>query len=884
MEYQTLNKKEEPILVLHAEKVDQFIADLLSGDYDFYAAAMLDRNHSNKRTSQAFFNQFIIEKDIEHLITNFSWDEVMFNCDDDPDGDRGLEVRAAFLPAFTTYVALQRKRPDLAKHQLDDGSEDDEPQPEEKGKEPDTDKPQVNYFDRIKAHRMKRDNVPVKINLRQDRHGSTLAAMMTTPVVYQSLLRDIKEVGALTADVKNVIDAICHLPAEYRELVVKVAGFYGLANAVGGPTTNFIEGTEHQLYVKPADRAAFDKELTGAVDVPAKSFKKFYQQPPGIHDAAKHAATNDRDTDNPIGRTFADPNGMLQPLIAMRSADVVAASKSNIYYNVKAKQSAFLCCVVDMGSDNYGPSLTEEDKDRVYDKNIYVDLDVEPHPIMTRYTPAPVADDDFTSTASKAFKGFRWHSQRYDNKVADPKNKSDKAVHSAFNRVPQNALGGDRASTYLAVRATTTGDEFVKAVERELAGYNYKPASASSYDNYHGFFVAAVHEEMLSPEQVELRSQYAASPAKVSKWWEDIIFPDLLKVFASHLGFMSVLGLELSIAGLPQVPGLLVLSELGALTQRVCCIAGHELVEKFNAPIVVTDGYAGQNQIGGEFRPIDPKYFKVDKMEVVNLGNGEEKDDSYNTIVPHKRYVRRVSLVLNERVQVLVDFTIPGLLYCPQNVDKANDTTKAFKGQKILVDDVHTVGLYEPRELIRFNAFMVYFPVSVFTDGKLAKQFKELEKTHDFSISPAPVLCLMGMYVIGWKRDGYKQTTKIRGMNYNQLRHNMLVHMVAKTTMLMEHFNGYPANPQMIYNHITSYTKRFPEAHKSMRLGIGTLKSYKEYAKRTKDPNAKDSKFTPDKRFEEYMKKLDAVNDSILDDPVLSKWGAKYQDDPTPIF
>jgi len=100
----------------------------------------------------------------------------------------------------------------------------------------------------------------------------------------------------------------------------------------------------------------------------------------------------------------------------------------------------------------------------------------------------------------------------------------------------------------------------------------------------------------------------------------------------------------------------------------------------------------------------------------------------------------------------------------------------------------------------------------------------------------------------------------------------------------MQHFNGYPANPGLIYNNLTSYTKRYPEAYKSMRLGIGTLKSYKEYAKRTKDPNAKDTKFAPDKEFTEYMKKLDAVNESILDDPILRQWGAKFANDREPTY
>jgi len=326
------------------------------------------------------------------------------------------------------------------------------------------------------------------------------------------------------------------------------------------------------------------------------------------------------------------------------------------------------------------------------------------------------------------------------------------------------------------------------------------------------------------------------------------------------------------------------LSELGALTKPVACIAGHEIVDKFSAPIIVTDGYAGQSIIGGEFRPIDPKYFKTDKMDIVNLHNSEEKDDHYNTVVPHMRYNRRSALVLNERVQVLIDFTIPGLLYCPQNVDKANDTTKKFKGQKILVDDPYTVGLYEPKELSRYHAFMVYFPLSVFTSQKLVTQFKALAETHVFSISPAPVLCLMGMYVVGWRNGVFKPTINLKGMSINQLRHNMLVHIVAKTSLLMEHFNGYPANPGLIYQHLTSYTKRYPEAHKLMRLGIGTLKSYKEYAKRTKDPNAKDTKFAPDKQFTEYMKKLDAVNESILDDPILRQWGAKFVNDREPTY
>jgi len=892
MQYKDVNE-EESTLVLYSPTVDALITSLSDPTYDFYKVAMSNKMPGNRSTSQKFFNDYITmtQDEVENFLRSLDWRGVVFQCDDDYENDRAEEVRSHFLPTFINYIRTQRTRPDLialVKSEEDDSQSDSdiEDSPEHEGKKTHLSPGQQSYFDKIKAAREKQtDQSPIAVHLRQERHGATLAAMMTTPVVYQSLIRDIKAVGALTAEVKNAIDAVCHLPSEYRELVVKIMGFYGLSNSVGGPQTTYIEDSEHQLYVSPKQKLAFEKELLGAaVDIPAKSFKKFYQQPPGIHDAAKHAATNDRDTDNPIGRTFPDPNGMLKPLIAMRSANVVSASKSNIYYNVKAKQSAFTCCIVDMGSDNYGPSMSDEDKDRVYDKNIYVDPIAEPHPIMTRYTPAPVADEEYTSTASKAFEGFRWHSQRYDNKIADPRSKTDIAVNSQYNFVPQNSLGGDRASTYLAVRATEKGRRYVTAVENELASHTYKPASASSYENYHMFYLAAVHGEQLTPEQSDIRDQYAASPAKVTKWWEDVIFPDLLKVFASHLGFMSVIGLELSIAGVPQIPGLLILSELGALNKRVACIAGHELVDKFNAPICATDGYAGQSQIGGEFRPIDPKYFKTDKMDIINLGNSEDKDDNYNTLVPHKRYARRSALALNERVQVLIDFTIPGLYYCPQNVDKANDTTKKFKGQKILVDDAHTVGLYEPKDLARYQAFMVYFPLSVFTENKLVNQFKVLATTHKFSISPAPVLCLMGMYVVGWKNDVIKPVEGIRGMNLTQLRHNMLVHIVAKTSLLMEHFNGYPSNPYLIYTNLTNYTSKFPSAHKSMRLGIGSLKSYKEYAKRTKDPNAKDTKFAPDKEFAEYMKKLDAVNESILDDPILRQWGKKYINDVEPTY
>jgi len=328
---------------------------------------------------------------------------------------------------------------------------------------------------------------------------------------------------------------------------------------------------------------------------------------------------------------------------------------------------------------------------------------------------------------------------------------------------------------------------------------------------------------------------------------------------------LGVIGLEASICGIPALTGLISLKEMGAFlkTETIAAIACHELVSKLGGKITATDGFAGQSIVGGLFRPINPKYYKTEGMIHLNLDNQEVKDANHEGIIPHKRYLRGKQYKHHSGITVLIDLTVPGMLYCPQNAQKAADTTQVFKGQKVLVDDKFTEMLYTPKQLAVYKFFMVYMPITVFTTASLKKQMEELEVTHHFSFSPGPVLCLMGTFVIGWRKDVVFDPP-IRTLTANKLKNTMVAHVVSKSYLLMDHFSAIPPKPKLIYNDLIGYPKALKLTHTMMRRDVGDAVAIREYAKRTRENGANSADFTPEFYYKGAVYQPDGKN--VLDE------------------
>jgi len=708
------------------------------------------------------------------------------------------------------------------------------------------------------------------VDERRERHNEYIGSMMSLPAVHTILKKELEELKVASPELLSVLNSICTLPAPYREVLVKLLGLYGLAGLDGGPTYVSKDG---YLTVEQGDKDVYAFKLNNVTDddLPPQKFKHMIRQPPGVNNAVKHASIASDEADYPIAVNYPDPNGLLNDLICMRNGNVVTASKSNIFYNVTAQQEAFNNIYHD-ATTIYKDQVPQEDLDTIMDKNIFVNMNVTPDAVFSRYTVVPVMDKEFSNTANHNYAGYKFHSQRYDKVTIDPG--AGKEIHSACTSVPPQAIGGDRASTFLAICATGQGKEMIDAVAGALSDGKYKKADATAYENYTDFYQAAIFGKTLSKSQEDTRSDFAVSPEKVVEFWDKTLFKSLLKVFSSHLGFLGVIGLEASICGIPALTGLISLKEMGAFLkpEKITAIACHELVSKLGGKITATDGFAGQSIVGGLFRPINPKYYKTEGMIHVNLDNKEIKDANHEGIIPHKRYFRGKQYEHYSGITVLIDLTVPGMLYCPQNAQKAADTTSVFKGQKVLVDDKFTEMLYTPKQLAAYKFFMVYMPITVFTTASLRKQMEELEVTHHFSFSPGPVLCLMGTFVIGWRKDVVPDSP-IRTLTANKLKNTMVAHVVAKSYLLMDHFSAIPPKPKLIYNDLIGYPKALKLTHIMMRRDVGDAVAIREYAKRTRENGANSADFTPEFYYKGAIYQPDGKN--VLDEGQ-SKWRGDF--------
>jgi len=850
---------------------------------NFYELAMAHPNPQEVQSSQHWFNLMFRRAERRECCVVHG-DEIFLNIDKDEDGIATKDLTATLYTLLCKYMMVQadliaplgeegddpseEKDEGAVGAEVVDGSQDDYRDEKAPGARYGPVTTALTALMRIRKGSKRASTTTV--DERRERHNEYIGQMMSLPSVHTIIKEELAELKVDSPELLSTLTNICTLPAPYREILVRLLGLYGMAGLDGGPP-HVSEGG--YLVVDVAAKNAYNLDMLNVKmdDLPTEKFKHMIRQPPGVNNVVKHASIASNEADHPIAVNYPDPNGLLNDLICMRRGNVVTASKSNIFYNVTAQQEAFNNLYHD-ATHLYKDQVPQEDLETIMDKNIFVNLNVDPDSIFARYTVAPVMDKLYSNTANHNYAGYKFHSQRYDKVTIDPE--AGKEIHSACTSVPPQAIGGDRASTFLAICATSQGREMIKAVSEALGNGKYKKADATAYENYTDFYQAAVFGKELSKVQEDTRSDYSVSPEKVVEFWDKKLFKSLLKVFSSHLGFLGVIGLESSICGVPALTGLMNLKEMGAFTkpEQVAAIACHELVSKMGGKIVVTDGFAGQSVVGGLFRPINPKHFKTEGMIHAFLDNGEVKDANHEGIIPHKRYYRGKPYVHTIGVTVLIDLTVPGMLYCPQNALKAADTTVVFKGQKVLVDDKFTPMLYTPGQLSAYKFFMVYMPITVFTTSSYKKPLADLEVTHFLSFSPGPVLCLMGTYVVGWRKDAVL-TPPIRTLTVNKLKNSMVAHLVAKSYLLMDHFTAIPPKPRLIYNDLIGYSKALKFTHAIMRKSVGDATAIREYAKRSRENGANSADFTPEFYYKGAMYQPDGKN--VLDQGQV-KWKGDF--------
>jgi len=298
-------------------------------------------------------------------------------------------------------------------------------------------------------------------------------------------------------------------------------------------------------------------------------------------------------------------------------------------------------------------------------------------------------------------------------------------------------------------------------------------------------------------------------------------------------------------------------------------------MRQFGAKLIATDALVGQTVIGGRFVAADGKRFAFSKLDYISVGNDIVADaDQIHGNVIHYRYqrLRPLDRKYFAAGNVLVDSTVPGLLYNPQS---ESNVDKKFTGDMLLMDDPSSYSLYDPADLAKLDSFLVYFNLKNFTDLVKANQLKKLSETHHLNFVPAPVLCLLGVYLIGWSRAAHGEVdVSIRSLGFPALKNSVLAHLVSKAVLLIDHYGHIPAEPYQIIRDVENFLDDFPVALAYIRGNVGDVKSYKEYIKRTKENADVDLTDSMDYRAkcDSYVTRAEDILQAGVDQADIDEW------------
>lgn len=719
------------------------------------------------------------------------------------------------------------------------------------------------------------DSVDAYASLVRDKASKaygTLSDLMHTSVLYQNTLSDMKTAGILTLDTKMALQTLLCLPREQSSVLIKLLAVSGLSASLGGPKTE--KNDSGQTVVNPVEAKYYVTQLESQKPPKMEYVNSFLRHPPGEHSAFKHATLPANSIDNPIGVPIPDPNAILKPVVVMKDVVIVSASLKSVYYNHRANFAASRS-IINTVKNTDSKQFDQIEKDTVVEKNIFSCVDLNMDPILTRYTIKPLVDKKNSNALHTEIEGVRFHSQRSDKakiniSVNDPAS-FDMEKNVRVNFIPPNVFGGSRAEVCAAMLSTPLGKALIDKFVEDVGGSNYEKTRAYSFTDYQMFFKESLVEgpTQLTADAVSRRKDFATKATGIEVYWKDFVFKTVLKVLASHLGFLSTLGTEMSIAGLPCLPGVFTLKKSGAIDQKSSIVAINCHATLVACKILPThsDFMHGQQAVGGVFLPLDEKACPARGVNKVHVKHQYLDDKFYGEIIKHKRYDRvgGVPSDLFQDTTVLIDLTIPGLLYLPQNIEKAKEN-KEFKGQGVLIDDPETTCLYDFKDLANCRAFMVYINHKVLLEAGFLRKFGLL-KNFNLSFSPLPAACLLGVYLVGWRTTIKSDVTfKVRALEPKVLRNNVIVHLVTKNHMVTDHFSRIPIDPGLIYDSLTNFLPLLDiTALDQIRVGVGTIKSIKEYIKRTRESGSPNRDFGYANDYSEFKANYDPAVKGVLD-------------------
>jgi len=322
---------------------------------------------------------------------------------------------------------------------------------------------------------------------------------------------------------------------------------------------------------------------------------------------------------------------------------------------------------------------------------------------------------------------------------------------------------------------------------------------------------------------------------------------------------------EISLCGVVQLPPLCRLREFVGddANYRVVAVAAHDLVTKLGFNIYASDGCIGQ-LINGKFKHVADTYNVGYKQ--LDVGHGYApimRPDMPSAKTRLQKYVRSkgdfisgLSIGAND---VLVDLTIDGNLYNPQNEDKfaAGD---AFKADYLLTGRFDSHGCYTVEDLSRFAAFAVYVgprflcPVGKLNDKKKqVASLKALFETYDCTITPTNIADWWGVYLVGTKRGKSSKCP-----NYKDIVMRFVTLNILKAKAVVHGFTEYVVDTYSNHHSQCSFLGKFPVSLKALRSvdgkQIGSDAAYKDYLHTMENKNDRTSNLVRDTDVDNYFR------------------------------
>jgi len=452
---------------------------------------------------------------------------------------------------------------------------------------------------------------------------------------------------------------------------------------------------------------------------------------------------------------------------------------------------------------------------------------------------------------------------------------SDHIVEAKLTSIPQTAYSTTPVALFMVMNQTSEGKAVLDRYVTNLTK-NYKPIEMKHYYNYFNI-VEALRRNVDSQftddheHSVNLKfalSTYGTMESKLKDYHDEVFVPKLRKYMATNDAIRTAIAEELSTGFISQLPPICLLREYLVDAEKfdTMAIASHELVEKLGFKITHSDGLRGID-VFGQLQPLPPSHRR--HFTPVNVGHDFVRSTDDNRL---DDYARRVKLhhVDSPGNLILIDLTINGALYNPQNDDEFK-LDKTFKGKKLLTGRYNASCLYTVAQLEKYEGFLVHVGIPFFSPPAggvsktpFIKEMKRLLDNYSLFLSPTPITDPWGAYLVGIKRTRITPSHIPSTAKIIDLRTRMITLNVFKMRALIHGFGGYVTDTSRILDLNERAYDGLEIALRKLRTlrtkVVGSGESYLDYVHLVKGKNEKFNNIVKESQVDTFFSNADYTN------------------------